>query len=739
MDRLQRVALAAALAAAFSAAGASAQAPRTLSGTEVLERRALRDAKRLERLARRPPLRLPGSGPVTPSALGCGMPCDSGQLVAANPFLEVLLECDTGLFGVRTGASHPATIAAGAQQDLLFDAAFGNAAGGRTAVFVHGDDALLDPPGGRTACPFDPPDTADEPQSAGLEQEWTVIAPGGAELLVRHELVAFGSGPDDAGVRFTLRVENVSPMGAVQVGLRWWLDPAIGLDDGPVVTVLNCEPFEELADWNEEHEFAPAEIGQHLRLVNDDIFGGEPVIEYLIATSAVAGFADSGAPDRLVQARWANAPDSPVPAWDYVTFEGDPTQDDVVLMLWHGYDPADATTLAPGESLSLSTLMLASCSREPGGCVAPVLTAAADGVPACPGDAVLLSASLDAPGVGDFTYTWTFGDGSPPLQVTDPTMVVPHVYDSPDFYRARLTASQGSEPGCSSFSQVDVDVVVGPPPTGELTDELRVARDGVDVVLTWPGSPVDPPSFAALSVDDLALVVEPRGWLEATRVDTGPAEIATDAGAVGSGPLRFYNVLPADETCGWPVVPPDLSGWAELIFDDMEADTGWIVDPDGTDDASTGIWLREDPNGTGYQVEDDHTPDPAVTAWITGNDTGGGDGQDDVDDGCTTLQSPVWDLGGSGLVRLSYWRAWEIGIALDDVFTVQASNDGGGAWQELEVVDVSTGGWRQASFLLDAVFGEPAGRLVLRFIACDQGAGSLVEAAVDDVLIEEAL
>ena len=52
---------------------------------------------------------------------------------------------------------------------------------------------------------------------------------------------------------------------------------------------------------------------EFLLLVNDDLFGGEPVIDYVIGTPAVPGLADSETPDRLIAARWANAPEFPAP------------------------------------------------------------------------------------------------------------------------------------------------------------------------------------------------------------------------------------------------------------------------------------------------------------------------------------------------------------------------------------------------------------------------------------------
>lgn len=737
--------LAGALICALSSAGPTradqpGEKPARLDPAEVSQRLAGREAKRLlqaQRRASRPSL---GASGGHAEAVSCGAPCEAGTLTLDHVFHDILLDCETGAFGIRTGASHPATIAAGAKQDLLFDAAFDNAAGGRTAIYAHEDAAFFDDPGGRQACSFDPPDTAEEPNSLGVEQEWTITPAMGLDLLVRHELVAFGSDPGDSGVRMSLTVTNTAAAGSSTVGMRWWLDPGIALDDGPSVTTVACEPPQEFATWIEEHEFPAGEIEEFLELVNDDVFGTEPVIEYVIGTSPVPGFPASRAPDRLIAARWSNAPDDPPPAWDYAPFEGDPTSDDVVLMLYHGYDQADGTSLGPGESVTLSTLLLSTCdSMSGGGCVAPVLTAEANGSPGCPGDVITLGGGIVAPGLGSYTYTWTFGDGSPPVRVTDPTVPVQHVYTGPDFYRARLTASDGGDPGCSSFATVDVDIQLGPAPTGELTDELRVSRTGGDVQLDWPGSPVAPPSFVALRSDDLASVETTAGWIAAERISFGPPETATDLAAVGSGPLRFYKVFPADPDCGHPVVTPDVFGYQEILRDEMEVESGWIVDPDGDDDATTGIWVREDPNGTNYQPEDDHSPDPGVTAWITGNLPGAGDGDDDVDGGCTTLQSPVFDLAGSGVVRLSYWRTWDIGAAMDDVFLVEISNDGGSAWRELETIDAPTGGWRRASFDLPLVLGEPTDQVVLRFTACDLPNGSFLEAGVDDLVIEEAL
>ena len=177
------------------------------------------------------------------------------------------------------------------------------------------------------------------------------------------------------------------------------------------------------------------------------------------------------------------------------------------------------------------------------------------------------------------------------------------------------------------------------------------------------------------------------------------------------------------------------------IEDDMEADTGWVVGAAG-DDATTGIWTRVDPNGTSAQPEDDHTPDPATMCFVTGQGKpGGGLGQNDVDNGHTTLTSPVLDLAGKGGAIISYWRWYsnDQGASPNaDIFVIDISNDNGSTWTNVETIGPAGpetgGGWFQHSFRVSD-FVEPTSEVRLRFIAADEGDGSIVEAAVDDVAV----
>ena len=75
-----------------------------------------------------------------------------------------------------------------------------------------------------------------------------------------------------------------------------------------------------------------------------------------------------------------------------------------------------------------------------------------------------------------------------------------------------------------------------------------------------------------------------------------------------------------------------LEGTFRLILrDDFETNNGWSHSASEST-ASTGDWLRGNPDGTEYQPEDDVTPDPGVNCLFTATNAGGL-GSDDVDAG----------------------------------------------------------------------------------------------------------
>ncbi|RKY19602.1 MAG: hypothetical protein DRQ55_10220 [Planctomycetota bacterium] len=186
-----------------------------------------------------------------------------------------------------------------------------------------------------------------------------------------------------------------------------------------------------------------------------------------------------------------------------------------------------------------------------------------------------------------------------------------------------------------------------------------------------------------------------------------------------------------------------FTGLATLLDDPLEEVGGWTVGA-GDDDASTGVWAHGDPVGTSAQPEDDHT-DRATDCFMTGQGLlGGGLGDNDVDGGKTTLFSPMIDLS-SGDALIGYWRWYSNSSSAApnaDIFEVDLSNDGGANWSSVEVVgpggDDTSGGWVQHEFVVSDVL-PPTASMQLRFVASDEGAGSLVEAALDDLTITRLL
>jgi hypothetical protein len=227
---------------------------------------------------------------------------------------------------------------------------------------VH-DNAVtfIDPPGG-SACVFDPADTASEPASVGIEAEWTLdpgIA-GLAPLVLREEVVAFGTGVLDSGVRLTLGVTNPpASTVAASIGLRWQLDHVNSTDDGPAIAPVACAPFGVGTDLLREHEFLASEIQDFYRARNNT---GTPIYDNFTSSTVVGGFPDTRKPDRLVYGNWVRLSRS---AWDYAASEGAPDPDfDSAVLYYYGYLPADGIAVAPGATVTRSLVVFSTATAQ---------------------------------------------------------------------------------------------------------------------------------------------------------------------------------------------------------------------------------------------------------------------------------------------------------------------------------------------------------------------------------------
>jgi len=183
------------------------------------------------------------------------------------------------------------------------------------------------------------------------------------------------------------------------------------------------------------------------------------------------------------------------------------------------------------------------------------------------------------------------------------------------------------------------------------------------------------------------------------------------------------------------------SFYVALLYEPLETgfDNFTIGAPD--DDATTGIWERVDPIGTNYggplQPEDDFTADPGTDCYITGQHTGGGVGDNDVDDGKTTLFSDVYELAGATEAWTIYrrWYSNDLGSSPgEDYWVVDISNDGGSSWVNVENTNDDAEQWLEVLVDITTIFPNPD-QVQFRFVASDEGSGSLVEAGVDEFII----
>jgi hypothetical protein len=186
-----------------------------------------------------------------------------------------------------------------------------------------------------------------------------------------------------------------------------------------------------------------------------------------------------------------------------------------------------------------------------------------------------------------------------------------------------------------------------------------------------------------------------------------------------------------------PIEVP-VAAISTVLSDGFESAGGWTAGVAG-DTASTGIWERGDPVGTSAQPENAQA---GAACYFTGQGPAGGQaGANDVDNGYTTLLSPAFDLAGAEEATISYWRWYSNtagGAPAADVFTVSISSNNGQSWTTLETVGPgapgNSGGWVYAEHGVPAGM-TPTANMRVRFVAEDAGAGSLIEAAVDEFLV----
>lgn len=211
-----------------------------------------------------------------------------------------------------------------------------------------------------------------------------------------------------------------------------------------------------------------------------------------------------------------------------------------------------------------------------------------------------------------------------------------------------------------------------------------------------------------------------------------------------ANPNLPYNIIVGME----PVLIDDQDDYSEFGFWELGI-------PE--DNAETGEWESTIPVGSFATPGDmssicapaeDHTPGDGLYAFITGVSPGAdaGIGSNDVDAGSTTLQTEAIDLSDMASPILSYWR-WYVNAPPSganpgaDWWQVHVSDDGGQNWVEIEETLTQDIRWRRNAFSIQD-YVDLTDEFKIRFVASDSiragedlSGGSLIEAAVDDLLI----
>jgi aminopeptidase S len=214
-----------------------------------------------------------------------------------------------------------------------------------------------------------------------------------------------------------------------------------------------------------------------------------------------------------------------------------------------------------------------------------------------------------------------------------------------------------------------------------------------------------------------------------------------DPGYVGGDSFTFkVNDGALDSDVVTVDITVNSAGPVTVFFDDFETNKGWIVNPDGTDTATAGIWERAVPATVdlsgpkqlaAYSGSYDLVtgPDPLRSWWWWTWSV------DDINNGVTSVRSPNIALPSANQLTLSfmYYLAHDANSSADDFLRVRVI----GASSQVLLEEFGGGNdddaeWAPFSVDLSAFAGQT---VYLLFDAADWGANSLVEAAIDDVLI----
>ena len=274
---------------------------------------------------------------------------------------------------------------------------------------------------------------------------------------------------------------------------------------------------------------------------------------------------------------------------------------------------------------------------------------------------------------------------------------------SADFFRARLISNSGST---LLFEQLGA---------------------GTDRDASWSSVSVSLNAFAGQTIQ---IQFEAADNGSGSLVEAGVDELLVS----GSGASPTATPAPPTATAVPPTATPPSGG--PLFQDTFESDQGWVTNPAGTDNATTGQWARAIPEAVNYNGPKQLTAASGSFDLVTGPLAGANAGSHDIDNGVTTVRSPAVTLPSSGNITLSfsYYFAHASNASSADFFRARLISNSGSTllFEQLGAGTDRDASWSSVSVSLNAFAGQT---IQIQFEAADNGSGSLVEAGVDDLLV----
>ncbi|AHH98736.1 S8 family peptidase [Kutzneria albida] len=295
----------------------------------------------------------------------------------------------------------------------------------------------------------------------------------------------------------------------------------------------------------------------------------------------------------------------------------------------------------------------------------------------------------------------------------------------------------------ASYSNYGLNTVEVTAPGGEGSAMINTTALGGGYT-TFNGTSASSPHAAGVmallaSAHPQATVDQLRSMLLTQAIDTPcPAGDSRCTGTPAKNSFFGEGIVNALAAVSGGDNPPGPGGQTTVYNEDFEKSTGWTINPNGTDTATSGRFEIAAPQQTTYSglaIQPGNTP-TGTKALVSGAAAGASVGDNDIDGGTTSALSPEVTLPAGAPASLS--MAWYLG---------NLANSAGADYLRVRVVSggqssvvaerKSTSTDTAATWSTTTADLSPwAGKTIRVLIeAADADAGSLVEAGVDDLRV----